>query len=201
MSLAHMHPFFDTQCLTGGTYGDARSKTGCGALSVPRVLPSLSAPLAGAPPRHRPPASQFSAKSRNPSRARTVSLTPRSFRRVWNRCMGKSHRQYCADRKKFSPKQHRQRIMRAVTKTKQCPLHDLKRNRKCKQADNPNDICAQFQPGRSLCALSGKKLFSACILARAEGERDRDSPCAQEHRGTRRAPRRRHGPPAGRSGH
>ena len=39
MSLAHMHPFFDTQCLTGGTYGDARSKTGCGALSGPEGPP------------------------------------------------------------------------------------------------------------------------------------------------------------------
>jgi len=42
----------------------------------------------------------------------------------------KSHRQFCADAKKFSPKQHRQRV--GARSDKPCPLHDLERKRPCK---------------------------------------------------------------------
>ena len=52
--------------------------------------------------------------------------------------------------KKFSPKKHRERVG-ASQSGKQCPRHDLKRNRPCKKATNPLDICPHFKPNRSKC--------------------------------------------------
>ena len=60
------------------------------------------------------------------------------------------HRTFCENAKKFSPKKHRQRI--GEMSGKQCPLHDLGHNRRCKQSTNPLDICPKFQPNRSRCA-------------------------------------------------
>ena len=57
------------------------------------------------------------------------------------------HRTFCDNAKKFSPKKHRTRV--GEMSNGKCPLHDLKRNRKCKQAINPLDICPGFQPNRS----------------------------------------------------
>ena len=51
------------------------------------------------------------------------------------------HRTFCRDAKKFSPKQERERV--GAMSGKPCPLHDQKRNRPCKQSNNPLDICAQ----------------------------------------------------------
>ena len=61
-------------------------------------------------------------------------------------------RTFTENAKKFSPKQHRQRV--GAMTGKPCPLHDHKRKRPCKQAENPTDICPHFQPNRSKC---GKK--------------------------------------------
>ena len=56
-------------------------------------------------------------------------------------------RTFTKDAKKFSQKQHRTRV--GAMSGKQCPLHDLKRNRPCKQSVNPCDLCPHFKPGRS----------------------------------------------------
>ena len=61
-------------------------------------------------------------------------------------------RNFVNDSKKFSPKKHRQRV--GTMSGKQCPLHDEKRKRPCKQSVNPDDICPMFQPKRSRCADS-----------------------------------------------
>jgi len=62
-------------------------------------------------------------------------------------------RNFCDAAKKFSPKQHRTRVDGEMT-DKPCPLHDQRRKRSCKQADNPNDLCPHFDSGRafSRCA-------------------------------------------------
>ena len=61
-----------------------------------------------------------------------------------------SFRNYTEAAKKFAPKKHRERV--GATSDKPCPLHDLKRNRPCKQATNPRDVCPHFKPNRSRCA-------------------------------------------------
>ena len=84
----------------------------------------------------------------------------------------KSHRHFCADAKKFSPKQHRQRV--GAMSEKPCPLHDLERKRPCKQATNENDICPKFQPGRSryaayICTQSWLSITDARVCVASAG--------------------------------
>ena len=66
-----------------------------------------------------------------------------------DQCRG-GFRTFTNNAKKFSPKQHRQRV--GAMSDKPCPLHDLHRRRRCKEADNPNDKCEHFNPNRSRCA-------------------------------------------------
>ena len=61
-----------------------------------------------------------------------------------------SFRNYTEAAKKFAPKKHRERV--GAMSGKPCKLHDEKRNRKCKQALNPDDLCPGFNPNRSRCA-------------------------------------------------
>ncbi len=56
-------------------------------------------------------------------------------------------RKYTQDAKKFSPKKHRNRV--GAMSDKPCPLHDQGRNRACKQATNPADLCPSFNANRS----------------------------------------------------
>ena len=69
---------------------------------------------------------------------------------------------FCQNAKKFSPKQHRQRV--GEMSGKKCPLHDLNRKRPCKQVVNPDDTCPHFKPGRSKYASS-----RICLALRALG--------------------------------
>jgi hypothetical protein len=63
-----------------------------------------------------------------------------------------NHRTFCRNAKKFSPKQHRERV--GAMSGKPCPLHDVvpPRNRACKQSTNPLDICPKHNANRSKCA-------------------------------------------------
>ena len=63
-------------------------------------------------------------------------------------------RTFTENAKKFSPKQHRTCV--GAMSCKQCPLHDLKRNRPCKQSVNPHDVCPHFKPGRSRHACTSQ---------------------------------------------
>ena len=64
-------------------------------------------------------------------------------------CMGR-FRTFVNDNKKFSPKNHRQRV--GTMSGKPSPLHVEKHKRSCKQSVIADDICPMFQPKRSRCA-------------------------------------------------
>ena len=105
-------------------------------------------------------------------------------------------RTFCADSKKFSPKQHCQRVDH-MTKDGKCELHELHRKRPCEQALNAADKCPHFQPNRSRCArdqhsISGShspaasarsrsRLLSLTLaLSRAFGDRSAAAPVPPE---------------------